>query len=300
MLHNILETDWILEVAGVTARLSKELSAAGLERFERTNAIRNSDLRLQRADPEYISRAGANNVHFLLARPYPETDQHSYVELCLAPGCELNALGAYAWYHLSALRKAWHLSKETLAEDARASLARAALAEEAFALHFLQDVFAAGHVAGTRGDASQRKGTHDYYNEHGLEARTWEGKTLILKGDAWMRPQDADRAAIAIQASLQQFLEASEGKGAFETFRLHEAFMEAPDTMNTCLLEVMPAREIEKGLGVLLTDIVRSTPVPGLSEGEGELPRFRSEIGPFIGIVPAMRFAYLARAFGEG
>jgi hypothetical protein len=300
MLHNILETDWILKVASVTATLSKELSAAGLERYERTNAIRNSDLSLQRADPAYISRAGANNVHFLLARPYPETDQHSYIEICLAPGCELNALGAYAWYHLSALRQAQRLSRGSLPEPEFAALARAALADEAFALHFLQDVFAAGHVAGTRGDASQRKGTHDYYNEHGLEVRTWEGKTLILKGDAWMRPQDADRAAIAIQASLQQFLEASEGKGAFATFRLKEPLMVAPDTMNTCLLEVMPARDIEQGLGALLTDIVRSTPVPGLSEGEGELPRFRSEIGPFIGIVPAMRFAYLARAFGEG
>jgi len=300
LLHNILETDWILEVARVTATLSKELSAAGLERHERTNAIRNSDLSLQRADPEYISRAGSNNVHFLLARPYAETDQHSYVELCLASGCELNALGAYAWYHLSALRNAQQLSKGTLPESERASLARAALADEAFALHFLQDVFAAGHVAGTRGDASQRKGTHDFYNEHGLETRTWEGKTLVLKGDAWMRPQDADRAAIAVQASLQQFLQASEGKGAFATYRFDEPLMVAPDTMNICVLEVMPTRDLEEGLGMLLTNIVRSTPVPGLSEGEGELPRFRSEIGPFIGIVPAVRVGFLDGGFGQG
>ncbi len=106
MLHNVLETDWILDVAGVTAKLSRDLAAAGLERYKRTNALRDSDLRLQRADPEYITRAGANNVHFLLARPNAETDQQTYVELCLASGVELNALGAYAWYHLSALRKA--------------------------------------------------------------------------------------------------------------------------------------------------------------------------------------------------
>ncbi len=147
---------------------------------------------------------------------------------------------------------------------------------------------------------SRAEGTHDYYNEYGLEARTWDGKTLILKGDAWMRPQDADRASIAIQASLVQFLEASDGRGAFASFRLNETPLQTPDTMNACRLEVMPARDLEKGLGVLLTDIVRSTPVPGLSEGEGELPRFRSEVGPFIGFVPAVRFGFLGGGFGQG
>ena len=36
-----------------------------------------------------------------------------------------------------------------------------------------RDTFAAGHVAGTWGDVSQRKGTHDYYNEAGIEVFTW-------------------------------------------------------------------------------------------------------------------------------
>jgi len=49
-----------------------------------------------------------------------------------------------------------------------------AFADEAFALHFLEDTYAAGHVAGTWGDASQRKGTHDFYNANGLEVRTWD------------------------------------------------------------------------------------------------------------------------------
>ena len=300
MLYNVLETEWILEVAGVTAKLSRDLAAAGLERYKRTNALRDSDLRLQRADPEYITRAGANNVHFLLARPNAETDQQTYVELCLAPGVELNALGVYAWYHLSALRKVQRLSDGNLSEADRVLLARAALADEAFAIHFLQDVFAAGHVAGTRGDASQRKGTHDYYNEYGLETRTWDGNALILKGDAWMRPQDADRAAIAVRASLVQLLEAYEGKGQVKAFRLSEPTVTSPDSMNSCHLDVMPARDIELGLGLLLTDIVRSTPVPGLAEGEGELPRFRAEIGPFIGVVPAVRLGFLQGGFGEG
>ena len=74
---------------------------------------------------------------------------------------------------------------------------RAVLADEAFALHFMEDVFAAGHVAGTWGDVSQRKGTHDYYNESGLEVRTRQAgaNTAVLMGDAHMRPEDAQRAA---------------------------------------------------------------------------------------------------------
>ena len=60
-------------------------------------------------------------------------------------------------------------------------------ADEAYAIHFLQDMFAAGHVAGTWGDASQRKGTHDYYNERGLKVSTWDGDIAVLTGDAWMR-----------------------------------------------------------------------------------------------------------------
>jgi hypothetical protein len=298
MLGVVLTSDWILQVAGVGASLRRELSEAGLERHSRTNALRDSDLRLQHVDPQYVTRAGANSAHFLLARPYPDTDLGAYTELCLASGCELNAVGVYAWYHLSALRKMERLARGMPTDSQRVSLARSALADEAFALHFLQDIFAAGHVAGTRGDASQRKGTHDYYNEFGLEVHTWDGKSMILKGDAWMRPNDAGRAAVAIHASLTQFLSA--GEGGLHTFRLHEPRMDTPDTMNCCRLEVMPARELEHGLGTLLTDIMRSTPVPGLSEGEGELPRFRSEIGPFVGIVPAMRGAILQGAFGEG
>jgi hypothetical protein len=94
--------------------------------------------------------------------------------------------------------------------------------------------------------------------------------------------------------------EAYEGRGQFRAFRLNEPMVTSPDSMNACHLDVMPARDIEKGLGVLLTDIVRSTPVPGLAEGEGELPRFRAEIGPFIGVVPAVRFGFLQGGFGEG
>ena len=75
-------------------------------------------------------------------------------------------------------------------------------------------MFSAGHVAGSWGDASQRKGTHDFYNENGLEVITWQGRDqmIVLMGDAHMRPEDAARAAEAVRTSLVQVLDAAAGR----------------------------------------------------------------------------------------
>jgi hypothetical protein len=88
------------------------------------------------------------------------------------------------------------------------------LADEGFALHFLEDTFAAGHVAGTWGDVSQRKGTHDYYNESGLEVFTWGGGSVsaVLMGDAHMRGEDTERAAGAVRDSLAQVIDQASGR----------------------------------------------------------------------------------------
>lgn len=94
----------------------------------------------------------------------------------------------YRHHHLAALQKAARAGRETLPTETRRALLLAALADEAFALHFLQDTDAAGHIAGTWGDASQRKGTHDDDNEHGLEVSTWslDGSPVVVVGDAHM------------------------------------------------------------------------------------------------------------------
>jgi hypothetical protein len=68
-------------------------------------------------------------------------------------------------------------------------LAAQALATESFALHFIEDAFSAGHVAGSWGGVAERKGTHDYYCEAGLDGSTWAGTLQTLKGDAHMRPR---------------------------------------------------------------------------------------------------------------
>ena len=68
MLDTSLNASWVLGVARVAGRLKAQLAAAS-RRSERDNAVRNSDLALERTDPEYLTRASTNNAHFLLARP---------------------------------------------------------------------------------------------------------------------------------------------------------------------------------------------------------------------------------------
>ena len=232
MFETARASNWILTVADVAAQLKVDLarlpvtaepaSSGELEvlsdarrrlageavRAERINALRTADIRLQRADPEYATRAGANNAHFLLARPSTDVGPADYAQLTLRLGSEVSAVGVYAWFHLSAMQKASRLRHESLSTAERNALARAMLADEAFALHFLQDVFAAGHVAGSWGDASQRQGTHDYYNQHGLEVFRWSGgRSVVLMGDAHMRAEDAEVAATAVSTSLRQVLD---------------------------------------------------------------------------------------------
>ncbi len=296
MLFNILQTEWIMNVADIAARLKAGL-ADSKNRSDRINKLRDSDIRLLRADPEYVSRAGANNGHFMLARPGVNTIAEDYFDTCFKKGCVLNPVGTYKWFHASAILKAVRLRTEVLTPEQRSTLALSALADEAFALHFLEDGFASGHVAGVWGDASQRKGTHDYYNEMGLEVTTWKGERLILMGDAYMRPEDAERAAITVNLSLAQLLDAAYQKNDISLYNDRSSVF-TPDTFNVSKAAVMPFRKLDTAFMEIFNPVLFTMAVPGLATGLGELPRFRSEIGPFIGIAPAVRVSMLNGGFG--
>src|ERR1017187_8820312 len=162
MLGTALSAPWVLGVEKVSAGLKAQLAAAK-RRSDRTNAVRNSDLALERTDPEYVTRASSNNAHFLLARPNIDMDPETYVRLALSLKSEMNALATYAWYHLRALDRARSVSLGVVPAALHADAVRAALADEAFALHFLEDSFAAGHLAGNWGTTAMRRGTHDFY-----------------------------------------------------------------------------------------------------------------------------------------
>jgi hypothetical protein len=317
MLDAVVPSGWILRVADVAARLKVDLgriaATAPTEltpddhdlvgdtrriieeqalRAARQNALRTADIRLQRADPEYATRAGSNYAHFLLPRPRTDMTGKEYAQLTLNPGSEISAVGVYAWIHLSALQKATRLATENLPPSQRQALARAMLADEAFALHFLEDAFAAGHVAGSWGDMSQRRGTHDYYNEAGLEAFTWDGRSIVLMGDAYMRPEDAQRTAAAVRASLEQLIDHASARDMPSRVPYTPASLAEPEAFDVCRNTLIPRRET----GVRATPeafvqtvaVLRTTPIPGLVPGPGAMPRFRAEVGPFVGVAGSM------------
>jgi hypothetical protein len=297
MVRIVLESDWILEVADISASLKEHL-AKSRTRSERINALRGSDNRLQRADPDYAARAGANNVHFLPARRSVDVDGVAYLLGALQEGAELNALGAYAWYHLSALEQASRLARGGLGPEQRSAVALSALADEAFALHFLEDTYSAGHVAGTWGNASQRKGTHDYYNEHGLEAMRWNAGSIVLMGDAYMRPEDAARGAEAVRTSLGQVLDAAVGRGLAGDLSIEAPATSGPDPFDVCQTMTNPARSAPSGIRPLFTEVIKEVPMPGLGPGPGSLPRFRAELGPFAGLSMAASSRGVDGGFG--
>jgi hypothetical protein len=328
MLDNALKSDWILEVADVAAQLKLDLARVAVTarpeievrsqdlfgdiqrrvedealRAQRVNALRTSDTRLQHADAEYATRAGSNNAHFLLPRLRTDTTPREYAELVLSPGAETNAIGVYAWFHLSALQKATRLAAEQLAPAQRQALARAMLADEAFAVHFLEDVFASGHVAGAWGDVSQRKGTHDYYNAAGLEVFTWKGssESMVLMGDAHMRPQDAERAAAAVRIGLEQLVDHASGRSRPVRIEHTPAAPGEPDALDVCKTNAFVRREA--GLRAppqaltLLAEVLGPTPIPGLGPGLGSMPRFRAEVGPFIGFVGSADMRWISGGY---
>ncbi len=293
MLETILYSDWIMDVARITEHFKRELASAR-DKSDRVNALRDQDLSLQRADPQYATRAGSNNVHFLLPREHFLTDAEEFILASLVQGDEINALGVYIWYHYRALAKMNRLRSEALSDAQRSQLALAALADEAYGLHFLEDTYAAGHVAGTWGSASLRKGTHDYYNEHGLETTTWGGEPVILMGDAYMRQQDGKFASRAVRHSLEQLVDCYLGKEPYVSHYFNPDHYDGlelmtADTLNTCSNTDLPGRTASRELVKPLVEIIEMTPVPALKAGEGELPRFRTELGPFIGFAPFMR-----------
>jgi hypothetical protein len=183
LLDEVLDAPWILRVAEAGAKLKVELAAAQRS-DQHINAVRRSNIDLLRADPEMVARALTNDAHFLLARPSFDMTPEAYALIVLGAGSDINAVGTYTFYHLRALAAAARIAKGDLAPTARRQAALAAFADEGFALHFLQDGFASGHVTGNWGNSAIRKGTHDYYSEEGVEIRTWDGPSsacLIMR-----------------------------------------------------------------------------------------------------------------------
>jgi len=280
LIAKILTSDWILKVGKAAAETKVALAKA-----KTSQAILNewaiSNLKLQLADPEYASRAGANTGHFLTTRSSDDLREH--LLRIFASDAEPNALALYIYYHLGALALARRWS--TIETADRPQLARRILATEAFALHFLEDTFAAGHVAGSWGNVAERKGTHDYYSEFGLDSSAWDGTPLVLLGDAHMRPGDLQRTSRMVAESLSQLIAAlrpgtPEGTAAA---RVDPDAATGAASFDSCTATKQPAGTVTKDMGPIAFPIAKQTPLPSRGADDVHVPRFRQEIGPFIG-----------------
>jgi hypothetical protein len=326
MQATVMNSQWIMDVASIAAGLKVELDllnasvsrvdaksqvdAASLEgvrrslenadlRARRYNALRDSDLRIQRADPAYATRASANSAHFLVPRTGVTVDQARYAAYIVDDSTEINALGVYTKLHASALAKIALLADPDLPPDERGAVALAALMDEAFGLHFLEDAFSAGHMAGIWGNASQRRGTHDYYNQNGIEAYLWDRREqpVLLMGDAYMRTEDEQVAAEAVYLSIAEFLDARSESG----LRADPGLPQAADRTDVChgksMADSFGPRPTQALPAASVAKVLSRTPIPALSEGPGSVPRFRSEFGGFIGIASSVEGRVLNGGF---
>jgi hypothetical protein len=294
LLSTVLYSNWILRVEKITSVLNESLRKAKTN-SQRVNAQHQSDVQLLKADDEYVSRAGSNNAHFLLPRPVVNIGMWEYFTMSTGKDAAPNALATYAFFHTRALEKAYRYAHEPqLSQQQKNELILSALADEAFADHFLQDIFAAGHVAGIWGKASQRKGTHDYYNEAGLEVATWGGKRMILMGDSYLREEDALFISKIVGESLEQLINTANGKINSRSL-IDKASSHISDSVDVCKDAFLPERPYDTAL---LKNIVWQMPVAGLKNGPGSLPRLNAELGPFVGISAALSGRAVDGGFG--
>ena len=124
---------WLLRVVRIGAETEEQLATAADER-QRIDAWNGMHLSMERAEPDYSSRAMANDGHFPLPRQV--VDLTAYLDDALKPTQKVNAASLYAIYHLAAVRAAHAYARAATDRKEQANLARTMLTEEAFALHF--------------------------------------------------------------------------------------------------------------------------------------------------------------------
>ena len=283
LLASILQGGLVLKIQEVAADEEEALDEA-VRDSQRRNAVTTAQIALARIDPTYASSAGANNAHFLL--PRHGDDVLDYLDAALRTTAEPNSAATYFYFHGAAMVLAAQSDPNEPAADA-AARARRILALEAFADHFLEDMFAAGHVAGSWGNVAERKGTHDYYNRTGLEVRSWDGTETVLFGDAFLKPDGLERAARAVRASLEQVLEAAIPGTPARIAALNATSPEEAlsGRFSVCASRSAPEWDISDSLEPWFASVAMRMPVPFRGAGPGSLPRVHGEIGPFAALV---------------
>lgn len=103
--------------------------------------------------------------------------------------------------------------------------------------------------------------------------RTWQGgeHTVVLMGDAYMRSEDAERAAEAVRLSLEQLLDTAAARSRTANLPYTPAAPAEPETFDVCANDrLAPRRAGQEGtpeaiqLGV---EIALLTPMPRIARG---------------------------------
>lgn len=197
--------DWVYEVLGAAIDRQRKIDVFRQDDIDgRQRERRSLDEDLETADAMYLFRAAGSHVHFQMPRARTMETAVDYMDAALR--AVPNATAAYVTYHTRALALAIEARRTCRGAPCAAGseLLWRAFLEESFALHFLEDSFAAGHMAGVVDGTSYRMGTHDYYSSHGLDVRTWSGESYAAYGDAFLDDTSLHVVGHAVAASLRQ------------------------------------------------------------------------------------------------
>ena len=97
--------------------------------------------------------------------------------------------------------------------------------------------------------------------------------------------------------SVEQLLDAAAGQSRTANLPYTPGAPLTPESLNVCKTNKLPKRpealsttreDYLHVYAVDLGEVLRPTPVPGLGPGLGAMPRFRSEVGPFLGLAGAI------------
>ncbi|HWA77109.1 MAG TPA: hypothetical protein VG937_32460 [Polyangiaceae bacterium] len=282
-LANTLGTEFLLGVLQQGEQIELKLREAdvGGNQQSHLDAWHLHHIELQIADPKYLSRAEQNGAHFQLPRK-PAEDLASYLERVASGRESSNGIALYVNYHVAALEAARAAvagckvnagALDCPSDAARNRAFANAILIEAFAIHFLQDGFSAGHMMSPTGSRSERMGTHDYYCEHGVSAQPWSGKEYVAHGDSFLQSEDLRRVAGAVAASLDEFAAAlnpnKQGQLTGSNF--------ANAGLDACVAPTIP-----NGLGKAATQMAALTQLPRPILEPPGLPTFQKELGVYM------------------
>lgn len=287
-LFDVLESDtWSLSVLETATKAGRKLSRPGVSDNTRINTRHSLNIDLQKDDALYAARARVNGAHFQLSRDagvsvhvgFAAPVLADYLAQVLRPGALSSATALYVNFHAAAVASARSVSLMHEGSKEWNEGAARVLLEETFALHFLEDGFAAGHFVGSWGDSAYRIGTHDFYCDLGVDTHTWTGKYYDAHGDAFLGDDDLTLTAAAAAASLSQVLDVLGGLDDANVEALVQAHTD--HSLNVCDAATVAGGLAPLANDVLLADVVQLEPVPATEHPP--MPRFRGELGLFIG-----------------